>query len=487
MNIIQHFDQTINKNITFSLLTSLIENVSSNIQETLFFEAIKKLDDSFFDGNSWKQNYTCNGFVKRTIITPFCIITFKRRYYMNKNKSLHDNFYYVDQQLEIPTRKHLTNEALALIFNMAADVNSSYASKHAIPTVTISKQTVSNYQKRMNILQDNVPVYEDDTVSSTNEFDVVYIEADEAHCNLQHEVSIDDSRDELKTHKRDHRKVQSKNIINKLVLVHNGHKYPTLHLKRKELNNKHYFGGIHMPTTDLSDNTLDYMYKHYDLSKVKYVFVSGDGAAWIKSLSKTLYESLRSYDLSVIPVLDKFHTNKYLNSIFNFNSEVIKYVKDNFENMTAKRFRKIADAFFTFQLKRNISEVSFLEKVSYICNNVQEIKNQKHPAYKCPCAMEGQISQVLARRLTSRPMGFCEPVLQNLTQMIIYKANGNVITPDIVKEWNKSYSTYTKPKNIRFTKSYKCDYNWNVALPIMNSTNTNIKSFFRKISNQKFY
>ena len=101
--------------------------------------------------------------------------------------------------------------------------------------------------------------------------------------------------------------------------------------------------------------------------------------------------------------------------------------------------------------------------------------------------MEGQVSHILARRLTSRPAGFNGKVLQNLTQMIIFKASGNVITPDIVKMWSKDYLVHQKSKSNRIIRNWKRIYDCSVELPILNSTNTSVKTFFRQICHSKTY
>lgn len=104
----------------------------------------------------------------------------------------------MDSQLEIPQRKHFTLEALALIFNMSCEVNASYAAKNAIPGVVISKQTVSNYQKNINTLVDNIPNIKETLEKDSKDTKIIYIEADEAHCNLQQENSNNDNSKKLK-------------------------------------------------------------------------------------------------------------------------------------------------------------------------------------------------------------------------------------------------------------------------------------------------
>ena len=483
MSILSYVEQSNNQLVNFSSLLNFVEKETENIQLKMLLENIAKLDNQFFKSGEWKKDYTCNGFAKRTIITQFGSITFKRRYYMNKNRSLHDNFYYIDSQLEIPQRKHFTLEALALIFNMSCEVNASYAAKNAIPGVVISKQTVSNYQKNINTLVDNIPNIKETLKKDSENTEIIYIEADEAHCNLQHENSKNDNSDEIKTSKRDKKKVQTKNIINKLILVHTGHKNLNLRLKRKSLANKRYFGGIHMPVSSLVDNVLHYISSTYDLSKVKYIFISGDGARWIKSFGKELTEILcRNHEnLRIIQVLDKFHCNKYLSSIFNHQSEILNYINDEIVALTKERFSKITDSFFAFSEKRSISEVAFNDKVEYILNNLELIKNQKHDYYQCHCAMEGQVSHILANRLTSRPRGFSEPALQNLTQMLIHKSNNNYITVDNVKEWIKPVFIYKKTKYNTVLKNFKPIYGSNIKIPILESTHTKMKKYVKSV------
>ena len=489
MNIITNFDLSFNQNINFSSLTEDIKNLTTNINLKLLQKAIKKIDNDFFSSGCWKKTYSCNGFAKRTIITPFGLLTFKRRYYMNKNTDKHDNFYYVDNQLQIPARKHLTNEALALIFNVACEVNSSYASSHAIPGVIISKQTISNYQKNMITIVDDVPVVNAEINTNDESFDTIYIEADEAHCNLQSVVSIDDSSDEIKTSKLNKKIEGNKNIIDKLVLVHNGHNEPDLHLKKKSLANKRYFGGIHISSSSLADNICDYLTSSYELNNVKRIFVSGDGARWIKSLSTHIsnFFSPLYKNITIVPVLDKFHMYKYLMSIFGGSRQIVKYFKDHISNITAERFKRMTDAYFAFCESRNISEASFNDKVDYIINNLSLIKNQLDPLYNCPAAMEGHISHVYAKRLTSRPSGFSEKVLQNLTQMIIHKANGAMITAETVKKWSKDYLSFKPKKYVRLNKHFAPVYYCNAGLPAMNSTNTNLKNSLRYIISKKAY
>lgn len=489
MNSIQHFFENCNGNIDFSSITSHVQEQKENFEKREMLKIIKKLDDDFFKSGVWKEEYKCNGFVSRTIITPFGELTFKRRYYMNKNKSLQNNFYYVDSILKLPKRKLITNEALTLIINVCTDINSSYAASNAIPTVIISKQTVSNYLKKLNTIKKGITTVEDKIIPVKETVEVVYVEADEAHCNLQHNPVIIDSSSEIKTHESCEIRTKPKNIINKLVVTHSGPKEPESRLKRKVLANKRYNGGIHMPTDVLADNVCNSILNQYNIKKVKYIFVSGDGANWIKSLYRNIKNFFKAYNIETIFVLDKFHLNKYLKKIFANNAKAIKEVKDNFKTMTKDKFSKIAFDYFNSSDYKDDKkkEKDIINAVKYICNNITGIKNQKHEFYKSHCSMEGQISHVLARRLTSRPMGFCETNLQNITQMLIFSRNGNKITTDVVKKWTEDFMVTGTRKYTTFVKKYEAQYTCNAGLPALNSTNTNLKNLLTKICHGKTY
>lgn len=97
MNIVTQIENKINNITNFSDLTDAAQFASSEIATAIFLETIKSVDDKFFRNGSWKELYTNNGFVWRHIITPLGKISFKRRYYMSKDKNQHDNFYYVDK------------------------------------------------------------------------------------------------------------------------------------------------------------------------------------------------------------------------------------------------------------------------------------------------------------------------------------------------------------------------------------------------------
>lgn len=57
---------------------------------------------------------------------------------------------------------------------------------------------------------------------------------------------------------------------------------------------------------------------------------------------------------------------------------------------------------------------------NFLINNIEGIINQHHPLYKCPCSMEGHISNKYAKFITSRPHSYSEDGLENVVQLLYF-------------------------------------------------------------------
>ena len=76
---------------------------------------------------------------------------------------------------------------------------------------------------------------------------------------------------------------------------------------RHHLVNPHYFSGLYegkQGNNELWDEVWNYLDRMYDLSKVKKVYLSADGGAWIMAGRKRLH--------GLVYALDEFHMQKYL-------------------------------------------------------------------------------------------------------------------------------------------------------------------------------
>ncbi len=85
-----------------------------------YFEYVDKM---FFNSKYRKQFYQSKGFYKRTILTIFGEITFKRRYYYDKTNK--ERFFFTDLFLILSKRKYLDPFIRSEICNEAASYNYS--------------------------------------------------------------------------------------------------------------------------------------------------------------------------------------------------------------------------------------------------------------------------------------------------------------------------------------------------------------------------
>ena len=126
------------------------------------------------------------------------------------------------------------------------------------------------------------------------------------------------------------------------------------------------------------------------------------------------------------------------------------------------------------------------DKSQYLLNNIEGIKNQKHHSYKCPCAMEGHVSQTYARYITSSPFGFSKRGLENKLKLLVYKANKiNLTIEDYYNlkygknEYKEINENIEKLTNIKFdsklTKNHSENYDINVPIPIFDNPSDNNK------------
>ena len=132
-----------------------------------------------------------------------------------------------------------------------------------------------------------------------------------------------------------------------------------------------------------------------------------------------------------------------------------------------------------------------LSKSKYLINNIEGIKNQHHPSYKFPCAMEGHVSQTYARYITSSPFGFSKKGLENKLKLLVYKANKVNLTiedyynlkygTDEYKEINENIKNLTNIKiDSKLTKNQSKTYDITVPIPIFDTPSEN--NIFKEIT-----
>lgn len=436
------FNKTFKNNLNPLNLESKIKKVGDTFTLKLYESFLNYLDESFKKSKQRKKEFNIKETRKRTLITSLGFITINSTSYVNK--STKKRYVPLRDILHLKAYQRLTNEAEYQLIKYAMDENMSQSARHALRNTQISRSTVS---KKMAKLDGSIV---ENIVKSVDQPDVLYIEMDEIHANLQ----------------------KDGNKICPAAIVHEG--YEESFVKRKKLKNIHYFASSKLTYEELWEVIFDYINKKYDIDKFKTIFVSGDGAPGIKSYSNC-FPSAKF-------VLDPFHyLKKHLKFIFKDDIHLRNMADEYVRNNMIIDFRELVK--YQINLYPD-QEKSMKEHMNYIINNLEGIKNQKNRDYKVHCSMEGHINQAFARYISSSPYGFSEQGLENKLKLLVYHANKHELT--VEDYYNLKYGTNSyedinikinKLTNIKYdqklTTNQPLEYKINTKLPMLDTPSEN--------------
>jgi len=458
MNIIPLFQSFVNhlSNILLNnqFLHELEHNISDSTNELnldILKQILEYLDLEFKNSKERKKKYYVQQTRERTLITSLGLLTFNKTYYKSKNKvdGKYKYYSYLEDYLGIEKWAKMTLAAEVKLINNALDNGYSWSANNSIPNYIITRQTISTKIKNINYNYI-------EEISKKETPNVIYIEADEVHANLQS------------------RNPGTKNRIVPVILTHEGHKENFV--KKKELKEQHYLASSILKTDKLWEEGYNYLDKKYDLNKKPTIFISGDGGPWIKG-----------YDVAfsnAIYVLDPFHYfNKKLAFIFKKETLITSIADSYLRNNMIDEFKMLVKA----QITQYPEQKSDMIKVqNFLIENIEGIINQHHPLYKCPCSMEGHISNKYAKFITSRPHSYSEEGLENIVQLLTMKANKIKLTEEIYCNFKSGISTYKKLNLEKYINKFRNQSNelinpnnkYNIEHYIDNS-NFNLKDNYR--------
>lgn len=181
-------------------------------------------------------------------------------------------------------------------------------------------------------------------------------------------------------------------------------------------------------------------------------------------------------------VLDPFHyIRKHLKYIFKDDINLRNIADDYIRNDLIDDFKLLVKS----QIEKYSEQEKYMkEHMNYIINNLEGIKNQNNPLYKCHCSMEGHVNQAFARYITSSPYGFSPQGLENKLKLLVYHANKHELTIEDyynLKYGNNHYEDINikikKLCNIKYdqrlSSNHSLEYKINTNLPIFDSPEAN--------------
>jgi len=405
-----------NKVFNYIDLVSNLDNSLCNIAKESLITIFETIDKSYSNSTERKHKHHIKAHLPRTILTVFGEITFTRTFYTDKHNK--GSYCYLDRFLGLKKHDYFDPYIKATIVE--------YSANNPIPTVVDmindlignrirleNKFKYLNRQTIRNIILDSKLSNPEPRQLDTPE--TLYIIADEKWVHTQNNNNED--------------------IMVKSIVVFDGVK----NKPRRTLNNKRIFASF--KSNKFLDDTLDYLYYSYNLDNVKNIFVMGDGAKWIRSLTNHFQITTET---NVIFALDKYHFKQAIHHICldkTLENILASYVLNN----DKKNFNLFCEEFIKSYPHR-IDTIN--QKKEYIINNWKNILNLYK--YKLSCPMESQISHNLAYLLSSRPKGYSLKMLDKILKIRLLFKNKENIKQLYLNNFNKKEIINYKKEQLNF-------------------------------------
>lgn len=411
--IIRSFEENFEKMLTerkdISEFVVEIKKTLDQVGTILAKEALEMMD-SLVKGDSRRKQcwHVHEKAAPNTLATIFGEVHYQRTYY--KHKTEKECRYLSDELMGIDSYDKMDVSLKARLIEEAIDTPYARSGRKAAETLEISSQSVMNAIRELGPVSNN----EVKITRSKETPKILYIEADEDHAALQTGGCAEP----------------------KLVYVHEGKKQ--IGKERWQLQNPRYFGGMYKESEELWNEVADYIDQAYDYEQIEKIYLSGDGASWIKTGAAIINKS--------IFVLDRYHLNKAVKTagahIENAEREIWRAIKNEGKEYIKVVFETILDATETEAKVQAVKEAK-----TYIMNHWENIKHHYSKDYS-GCSAEGHISHIYSDRLSSRPLGWSREGVDQMARLRVFAANGGNLFDLALKK---------KQERIRETRAIELD------------------------------
>jgi len=410
-NSIQHFleigtgkiEKRIKRTIEESKdIADLVIGLQEELHElgrNIIQEVLEDIDEELRKSYRRKQKWEIVRSDRTSLLISFGVISYERTYFKPKKGGKPE--YLVDRMFGIEPHDRVSADVVINVLEEATDSSYSRSGQKAAYMNEISKQAVMNKVHKLEIVQPRIKV------EKKKEAKILFIEADEDHVSQQREKKTKGEGQRASI------------LMPKLIYVHEGIDYEKSTNGRRVLKNIRYFGGLR-DSEELWIEVSQYIDEVYDIEKIETIYISGDGASWIKQ------------GLDWIPrskfVLDNYHINKYIKAATAHigDEAIVQGLRDALDEgdkeMMVKVFKKI------LELTESESKRAVVyDTKRYFLNNWTGIEIKVDNRDIVGCSAEGHVSHVLSARLSSRPMGWSVIGVDKMAQLRVFKSNGGKI------------------------------------------------------------
>jgi hypothetical protein len=187
------------------------------------------------------------------------------------------------------------------------------------------------------------------------------------------------------------------------------------------LVDKYYFSGLYPGeegNRKLWSKVQAFIDNNYDQDSLRRIFVSGDGAAWIKYGANYL-------DKAVF-CADKYHLMKYVNTAAAQMLDEKDNVKNELWHLLNSKSGNARKAFDTYtnEMMRSAKSPDKVEDLRrYVLGNWAAVRRTLRNKLVYGCSAESHVSHVLSDRLSSRPMGWSQTGADRMSKLRCYDRN----------------------------------------------------------------
>ena len=357
---------------------------------------LNSMNQKIYEDRWRKDKYTVQRTDTRTLISSVGDIRFSSTYYRSRKDGKHH--YLVEEILGLDTHERFTEEAEVVMLTEALKTSYSEAARVLPSKQEISKTTVMN---KVHGIADEIPLPEKEEKKSCK---YLFIEADEDHVAEQHGKWSP--------------KEENQSFMSRLGYLYE-YKQESPNCKtRKELVNTFYFGGVYAGSDGVErfwNNVGDFIQKSYEEDELKKIFISGDGAGWIKSGAKYLNKAQFC--------ADKFHLMKYINVAANQMLDESSLVKTELYRMLYKRDKQGIKEYTDRMMESAGNQNPIQDLQTFVMGNWSAVMRTLHNKIVTGCSAEGHVSHVLSDRLSSRPMGWSQTGADRMSKLRCYERN----------------------------------------------------------------
>lgn len=356
---------------------------------------LEYMDDLIRESGARKERFDIQRKRERTLITTAGDVTFRRTLFKSKEDGKTQCL--LDRQVRLTPHERFSPVAEAKVLSEAEAHSYQYAAK----AVQMGNQTVSKVavMDKVHGIRNAILKDDDPKGQEKKSVEILYIEADEDHI-----------------HEQKGRNEKTGSFMGKLVYLFEGKE--DVCEGRRRLVSPHYHGGLYLGRDEnvmLWSEVQRYIEAHYDTDALRRVYISGDGAGWIKA-------GINYVDKSVF-VADRFHLMKYINRIARLMLDDESLVKQQFYKYIYKNQLSAAKKLLA-RIQDCCDNDTVVEEVgSYLVNNWDAIHRAFRDKNVLGCSAEGHVSNVYADRMSSRPMGWSEDGCDAMCRLRCYVRN----------------------------------------------------------------